>query len=92
MKNEKFSKEEITKAVLNGLVEIEKYDNEEYAIHLRSKHGLSSYSFVVYNKKYTGNLLDSVEDIYKEVNKENWINDEDLQELNVIFKNVDNEH
>lgn len=85
-KNEKFSKEDITKAVLNNLVEIEKYDDEEYAIHLRSKNGLSGYSFVVYDKKYTGDLLDSVEDIYKEVNKENWIGDEDLQELNAILK------
>lgn len=85
-KNEKFSKKEITKAVLNNLVEIEKYDDKEYAVHLRSKQGLSSYSFVVYDKKYTGNLLDSIDDIYKEVNKENWINDEDLRELNAILK------
>lgn len=85
-KNESFSKEEITEAILNGLVEIEKYNDKEYAIHLRSRQGLSSYSFVVYGKKYTGNPLDSIEDIFEEINREDWIDQEDLEELVNIFK------
>lgn len=79
------SRNEIIKAIFDNKINVEKYDYDLYAIHISNHNKTAKYSFVIYDKKYSGNILDNVEDIYEEINSKNWLADIDRQEIYIIF-------